>query len=113
MSPRKDEELFDDDVEPDAGSDNDGVDPLTVAILRALHEDLADSRDMSLARLAKRVGARQSTLRRQLTALEDAGLVGVMLTDDGSGSVELTTEGRALCALLMEDGDTPPPPPVH
>lgn len=115
---RLDDDLPDDqadelDASADDGPDTpsaDGIDPLTIAILRALHEDREDERDMSLARLAKRVGARQSTLRRQLTALEDAGVVRVELDDDGSGTVSLTTEGSALCALLMDDGDAPATP---
>lgn len=111
MSPLDDGIPVDADALPD--DEPDSIDPLTVAILRALHEDQEDERDMSLARLAKRIGARQSTLRRQLTALEDAGVVRVLLDDDGSGQVNLTTEGSALCALLMDDGEAPPPAPMH
>ncbi|RYU62567.1 winged helix-turn-helix transcriptional regulator [Methylolobus aquaticus] len=46
-------------------------------------------RDLSLARLAKRTGLRQSTLRRYLTLLEEAGIVRVTLEEDGGGSVGL------------------------
>ncbi|WP_201276340.1 helix-turn-helix domain-containing protein [Methylotetracoccus oryzae] len=69
----------------------DALDPGLAAILNVLaaHAMEGTGRDLSLARLAKRTGLRQSTLRRYLTLLEEAGVVRVTLGEDGSGSVSL------------------------
>ena len=70
---------------------SDALDPGLVAILNVLaaHAMEGTGRDLSLARLAKRTGLRQSTLRRCLTVLEDAGIVRMTLGEDGSGSARL------------------------
>lgn len=85
---------------PDAAE----FDPLLVSILRSLHgpDDGSTSAlaGLSLARLAKRTGLRQSTLRRNLTWLEDAGLVRVELDEAGGGRVLLTSTGTALIGAL-------------
>ncbi len=79
-------------------------DPVLVTVLCALHAgDRVTGQSpasLSLARLAKRTGLRQSTLRRNLTRLEDAGLVHVELDEAGGGRVLLTNAGTALTAAL-------------
>jgi len=85
---------------PDAAE----FDPVSVTLLRTLHgvEDKNGKAPagLSLARLAKRTGLRQSTLRRNLTWLEDVGLVSVELDEAGGGRVLLTSAGTALIAAL-------------
>ena len=86
------------EVAPEAAQD--ALDPGLVAILNVLaaHAMEGTGRDLSLARLAKRTGLRQSTLRRYLTLLEEAGIVRVTLGEDGSGSISLAhhdSSGRA------------------
>ena len=75
-----------------------GLDPGLEAILNVLsgHAMEAGGRGLSLARLAKRTGLRQSTLRRHLTLLEEAGIVRVTLEEDGSGTVGLRFSGIGL-----------------
>lgn len=88
------------DPEADTGG-NAAIDPLLTAILGELWNDAqASARSqggLSLARLAKRVGVRQSTLRRHLTALEGAGIVKVEFAEGGGGTVALALGGQALC----------------
>ena len=68
-----------------------------VRILDVLFDAYQESQaPLSLARLSKRSELRMSTLRRFLTALEDAGIVTVELRDDGTGSACLTTAGLQL-----------------
>jgi DNA-binding IclR family transcriptional regulator len=86
------------DSTPEAAED--ALDPGLAAILNVLaaHAMEGTGRDLSLARLAKRTGLRQSTLRRYLTLLEEAGIVRVTLEEDGSGSISLAhhdSSGRA------------------
>ncbi len=79
---------------------------LPVRILFALVEDpRRQNEPCSLARLAGRLDVRQSTLRRALALLEDAGLVEVQLGEDGGGAVSLTAIGRATWLQLAEDPD--------
>jgi DNA-binding transcriptional ArsR family regulator len=84
------------EVEPAANQED--FDSQWVAILHALAVEAAQSplRDISLARLSKRAGLRQSTLRRYLTMLEDAGIVRMILAEDGRGRAALTEAGRAM-----------------
>ena len=65
----------------------------------------------ALARLSKRASVQMSVLRRVLTQLDDAGLVGTAMEEDGRGTARLTEEGQALCDQLFdspEDGDESP-----
>lgn len=56
----------------------------------------------SLARLSKQTGLPMSALRRQLTVLEAAGLVTLVLDDGGiTGTVHFSADGRALAADMM------------
>lgn len=51
----------------------------------------------SLAKLSKQAGLPMSALRRQLTLLEEAGLVALTLDDGGvTGTIELSPTGRQL-----------------
>lgn len=85
--------------EPESRNGED-LDPLLIAILHELCGDAQQGATpesgLSLARLAKRVGVRQSTLRRHLTALEGAGIVTVALGEDGGGTVALAYSGQTL-----------------
>ncbi|MYM23898.1 ArsR family transcriptional regulator [Duganella sp. FT135W] len=55
----------------------------------------------SLARLSKQAQRPMSVLRRQLTMLEEAGLVTLVLEEGGiSGTVQLTPPGRELAHQL-------------
>lgn len=55
----------------------------------------------SLARLSKQAQLPMSVLRRQLTMLEEAGLITLMLEDGGvSGTVQLSPPGRELADQL-------------
>ncbi|MET0322709.1 MAG: ArsR family transcriptional regulator [Duganella sp.] len=56
----------------------------------------------TLARLSKQAALPMSALRRQLTALVDAGWV-VVQPDEGAvtGAVALTSSGTALCGALF------------
>ncbi len=90
----------------DADRDEDVAAELPVRILFALVEDpRRQNEPCSLARLAGRLEVRQSTLRRTLALLEDAGLVAVRLGEDGGGEVELTAIGRATWLELADDPD--------
>lgn len=56
----------------------------------------------SLARLSKQAGLPMSALRRQLTVLEAAGLVTLVLDEGGiTGTVHFSPDGRALAADMM------------
>lgn len=72
-------------------------------ILVALRRIAAERPDKacSLAKLSKQVGRPMSALRRQLTMMEEAGLVLVTLDDGGvTGTVELSDAGAGLARDL-------------
>lgn len=100
-------DINDDTAAPprDGGGDTgDGVRDDAEAQLGRLLNTLADpsvTDGLSLARISKRAGLPMSTLRRILTALEDAGIVSVTLSEDGRGSAALTEQGRGLAASLQ------------
>lgn len=92
---------------------DDQIDDAVLAILSALHADANDERvhnqrnhcaepGMSLAKLSKRVEQRMSTLRRNLSALEEAEIVSVALHEDGTGRASLTKLGMAIFDTLDE-----------
>ncbi|SDY01949.1 Helix-turn-helix domain-containing protein [Collimonas sp. OK242] len=92
---------------------DDRIDDAVLAILSALHADANCERGhkqrsnyaepgMSLAKLSKRVEQRMSTLRRHLSALEDAEIVRVALNEDGTGRAALTAFGMAIVDALDE-----------
>lgn len=91
--------------------DAEEFDPVLVALLQALfgtpHGEAELRQGLSLARLAKQTGLRQSTLRRNLTTLEEAGLVRVELHEAGGGQAALTGEGREFCAMLWGEQTAP------
>ncbi|WP_034302781.1 helix-turn-helix domain-containing protein [Herbaspirillum sp. RV1423] len=71
--------------------------PELVRILDELYREHQRSQaPLSLARLSKRTELRMSTLRRFLTALEEAGIATVALNEDGTGSAILTAAGLKL-----------------
>ena len=89
------------------------LDDAVLAILSALHAEASGERchnqrsnyaepGMSLAKLSKRVEQRMSTLRRNLSALEDAEIVSVALNEDGTGRAALTALGVAIFDALDE-----------
>lgn len=81
---------------------DDQIDDAVLTIMSALHADTNDERShntepgMSLAKLSKRVEQRMSTLRRHLSALENAEIVSVALNEDGTGRAALTAFGKAI-----------------
>ncbi|SFC08395.1 helix-turn-helix domain-containing protein [Collimonas sp. OK412] len=89
---------------------DDQIDDAVLAILSALHAEAGDERahgigagpGMSLAKLSKRVAQRMSTLRRHLSALENAEIVSVALNEDGTGRAALTPFGMAIFDALDE-----------
>jgi len=71
--------------------------PELVRILDELYQEYQRSQaPLSLARLSKRTELRMSTLRRFLTALEEAGITTVVINDDGTGNAILTAAGLKL-----------------
>ncbi|SAK61812.1 putative DNA-binding protein [Caballeronia temeraria] len=86
---------------------SDDIDPALVAVLTQLWRARTETpeRAWSLAKLAKQSGLPMSTLRRQLTGIEDAGLVEVRVGEDGAGSAWLTEEGAALCRGVFGDDE--------
>lgn len=76
---------------------------LLAGVLDALRqmEIARPDKPCSLARLSKQARHPMSVLRRQLTMLEEAGLVALALEEGGvSGTVRLTPPGRALADQL-------------
>ncbi|WP_240475812.1 helix-turn-helix domain-containing protein [Herbaspirillum rhizosphaerae] len=75
----------------------DQLPPELVRILDALYQEHQRSQaPLSLARLSKRTELRMSTLRRFLTALEEAGIAIVEVNEDGTGNAILTAAGLKL-----------------
>ena len=75
----------------------DQLPPELVRILDELYQEYQRSQaPLSLARLSKRTELRMSTLRRFLTALEEAGIAVVVVNDDGTGNAILTAAGLKL-----------------
>ncbi|SAK88917.1 putative DNA-binding protein [Caballeronia fortuita] len=85
---------------------SDDIDPALVAVLTQLWRARKETpgRAWSLAKLAKQSDLPMSALRRMLTGLEEAGLVDVRMSEDGTGSAELTVEGVTLCRDIFGDG---------
>ncbi len=77
--------------------DPEALPPELVRILEELYQEHQRSgAPLSLARLSKRTELRMSTLRRFLTALEEAGIATVVVNDDGTGNAILTAAGLRL-----------------
>jgi DNA-binding IclR family transcriptional regulator len=73
-------------------------------VLEVLWRSAAErpERACTLARLARQAQCPMSVLRRQLTVLEDAGLVALALEEGGvAGKVALTAAGMALAQQLF------------
>jgi IclR helix-turn-helix domain len=88
----------------------DAIDPVIETLLTQLWE-AANERDgkiWSLAKLSKRSQIPQSSLRRYLTSLTEAGLVSVTLDEAGLGSSTLTEFGRSVCVDLFGAVGTAP-----
>ena len=79
---------------------NDDPESLPLELVRILDELYQEHQrsgaPLSLARLSKRTELRMSTLRRFLTALEEAGIATVVVNDDGTGNAILTAAGLKL-----------------
>jgi DNA-binding transcriptional ArsR family regulator len=71
------------------------VDPVKAAILRSLWESSQepDGKLWSLAKLSKRSGVPMSTLMRNLTQFEMAGIVDVSMEQDGRSFASLSETG--------------------
>ncbi|SAL65798.1 putative DNA-binding protein [Caballeronia peredens] len=82
---------------------SDDIDPALVAVLAQLWRAREETpgRAWSLAKLAKQSGLPMSALRRQLTGLEEAGLVEVRISEEGTGSAWLTEQGVTLCEAVF------------
>lgn len=82
---------------------SDDIDPALVAVLEQLWRarEGTPQRAWSLAKLAKQAGLPMSALRRQLTGLEEAGLVTVSMSEDGTGSAWLSEPGVTLCQAVF------------
>jgi DNA-binding IscR family transcriptional regulator len=79
------------------------IDAALVATLTQLwraHQE-TPAHPWSLAKLSKQASVPMSTLRRQLSGLEDGGLVVTLINDDGTGNATLTKEGETLCLAIF------------
>jgi DNA-binding transcriptional ArsR family regulator len=88
-----------DDLAPRAAD----LDPAVAAALAQLAAADRETPSLacSLARLSKRAELAMSTLRRALTALQDAGLVELRGLDGERPTAALTAAGRAFCAAVF------------
>nr|WP_175106241.1 helix-turn-helix domain-containing protein [Pararobbsia alpina] len=88
---------------PGRAESSDAIDPAIETLLGQLWEAANESsgKTWSLAKLSKRAQIPQSSLRRYLTSLTEAGLVTVTLDETGLGSSALTEFGRSVCADLF------------
>jgi DNA-binding MarR family transcriptional regulator len=88
---------------------NDEIDPALIAILTQLWRAAEESptRAWSLAKLSKQSGLPMSSLRRQIAALSDTGLLDTAPSDAGVPAIALTGAGKALCAQLFAQGLEP------
>jgi len=79
------------------------VDPVKAAILRNLLEasQEGDGKLWSLAKLSKRSGVPMSTLMRNLTQFEMAGIVNVNVEQDGRSFASLSDEGIEIVPQLF------------
>jgi hypothetical protein len=91
-----------------AGNEDEGIDPVLVAVLEQLWRAARETPDRtwSLAKLSKQAGVPMSGLRRQLTTLVDSGLVVMTLAEDGTGTASLSEDGRAFCSEVF-GGEAP------
>lgn len=83
---------------------DDEVMTMLAGVLEALWRIEAEWPDKpcTLAKLSKQTQRPMSVLRRQLTLMEEAGLVTVTLDDGGvTGSVALSAAGRQLAADIF------------
>jgi len=85
---------------------DDEIDPALIAILAQLWRASQETpgRAWSLAKLSKQSGVPMSSLRRHLTALSDAALLGPTASDEsatGTPPASLSEAGRELCAQLF------------
>jgi hypothetical protein len=87
----------------DRDEPSDAIDPVFEALLAQLWEAANETggKIWSLAKLSKRAQIPQSSLRRYLTSLTEAGLVTVTLDEAGFGSSTLTEFGRSVCEDLF------------
>ncbi len=92
-----------------AGRPEDAIDPVVERVLTQLWAAAVDrsGKVWSLAKLAKRAHLPQSTLRRYLTSLTEAGIATVTLDEAGLGSSTLTEFGRSICEDLFVDPADP------
>jgi DNA-binding IclR family transcriptional regulator len=84
---------------------DDEVMTILAGVLEALWRIQAEWPDKpcTLAKLSKQTQRPMSVLRRQLTVLEEAGLVTLALEDGGvTGSVQLSDGGRQLASEIFE-----------
>jgi DNA-binding IclR family transcriptional regulator len=83
---------------------DDEVMAALAGVLEALRRIEAEWPDKpcSLAKLSKQVQRPMSVLRRQLTMLEEAGLITLALEDGGvAGTVQFSPAGRQLAADIF------------
>jgi DNA-binding IclR family transcriptional regulator len=83
---------------------DDEVMSMLAGLLEALWRSETEWPDKpcSLAKLSKQSQRPMSVLRRQLTLMEEAGLVAVALNEDGvTGTVALSPAGRQLAAEIF------------